>query len=83
MYFITTVNTTGLFISDTGANTWVLSTWPEEDAIVGIFQLEGPKILTKLFCGVNETARSVIEFCPVSEAGNGTALSLFIAKVTF
>jgi hypothetical protein len=60
----------------------VLSTWFDEDAIVGIFQLEGPKILTKLFCGVNETARSVIEFC-APMAGNGTALSLFIAKVTF
>jgi hypothetical protein len=61
----------------------VLSTWPEDEAIVGIFQLEGPNILTKLFCGVNETARSVIEFCVEFAVGNAIPLSLFIAKVRF
>jgi hypothetical protein len=61
----------------------VLSTLPEDEAIVGIFQLEGPNILTKLFCGVSETARSVIEFCAESRVDNVIPLSLFIAKLRF
>ena len=59
MYCIETVKNTGLLIRDVDAKTSVVNTRPEPDGIVGKFQLEGPKILTEVFCEVRETAKLV------------------------
>jgi hypothetical protein len=58
IYCIETVKNTGLLISDVDAKTSVVNTFPEL-GILGKFQLEGPSILTDVFCDVRVTAKLV------------------------
>jgi hypothetical protein len=51
--------------------------------MVGKFQVEGPKILTKLDFETSETAKFVIEFWRGLTLGEAGALLLLTAKVTF
>jgi hypothetical protein len=52
------VKKTGLLIKDVDANTSVVNTFPEL-GMLGKFQLEGPNILTEVFCDVRVTTKLV------------------------
>lgn len=58
IYCIETVKNTGLLIRDVDAKTSVVNTFPEL-GILGKLQLEGPKILTDVFCEARVTAKFV------------------------
>jgi hypothetical protein len=78
IYCIETVKNTGLLIRDVDAKTSVVNSLPDL-GILARFQLEGPTILTEVFCDVKDTAKFVNTDGTMK--GPPTALLVLIVKL--